>query len=453
MHTSGALPAACSMPAMAAGTNVASFHPLVSFAELDRRSPTCRARRSRSRATRHCCPLLAELAESIGAQPVLLPAGGKPAYHAAAMLAAGGLIGLLDAIAAARRAWPASTSTTALAVYAPLTRQALANAERLGVSAALPGPFVRGDVGTDQRPSRRAPRAGAGALPLYLEVARRELAIARRRGDLDEQPAQQLERLLGGGPARGIDASAGSRYHCPRCASPTAGLQSGLPTTPLQSVRRAVASRISACAAGSPRRSPHIRSAMPGCRWSRALRARRAGDQRSKARRRCCAAATRSTGRGRPTARRTSAAAAQRRAVARLAKQARRGQAARAAPVARPPAAGSSSGTSTAMPSCASGMRRRERNGVAWTLPKGTPDDGETIEQTALREVEPRRPASRCASWRRSAPSTTSSRSTADASTRPSISSSWSQPAARSRDTITSSTRCAGYRSPRRASC
>ena len=33
------------------------------------------------------------------------------------------------------------------------------------------------------------------------------------------------------------------------------------------------------------------------------------------------------------------------------------------------------------------GMRRRGRDGVTWTLPKGTPDPGETIEQTALREV------------------------------------------------------------------
>lgn len=32
-------------------------------------------------------------------------------------------------------------------------------------------------------------------------------------------------------------------------------------------------------------------------------------------------------------------------------------------------------------------MRRRERSGVSWTLPKGTPNDDETIEQTALREV------------------------------------------------------------------
>jgi 8-oxo-dGTP pyrophosphatase MutT (NUDIX family) len=33
------------------------------------------------------------------------------------------------------------------------------------------------------------------------------------------------------------------------------------------------------------------------------------------------------------------------------------------------------------------GRRRRERDGVTWTLPKGTPVPGETTEQTATREV------------------------------------------------------------------
>jgi 8-oxo-dGTP pyrophosphatase MutT (NUDIX family) len=33
------------------------------------------------------------------------------------------------------------------------------------------------------------------------------------------------------------------------------------------------------------------------------------------------------------------------------------------------------------------GRRRRERDNVTWTLPKGTPNPGETTEQTALREV------------------------------------------------------------------
>ena len=33
------------------------------------------------------------------------------------------------------------------------------------------------------------------------------------------------------------------------------------------------------------------------------------------------------------------------------------------------------------------GKRLRERDGASWTLPKGTPSDAETVEETALREV------------------------------------------------------------------
>ncbi len=38
-------------------------------------------------------------------------------------------------------------------------------------------------------------------------------------------------------------------------------------------------------------------------------------------------------------------------------------------------------------PSLVVGMRRRGRDAVTWTLPKGTPDPGESVEETALREV------------------------------------------------------------------
>lgn len=39
------------------------------------------------------------------------------------------------------------------------------------------------------------------------------------------------------------------------------------------------------------------------------------------------------------------------------------------------------------VPHLVAGRRRRQRDGVTWTLPKGTPNPDETLEETALREV------------------------------------------------------------------
>jgi predicted short-subunit dehydrogenase-like oxidoreductase (DUF2520 family) len=202
VHTSGALPSSILAPAMAAGTSIGSFHPLVAFADLDQALADMDGATVALEGDDTLLPLLAELAEAIGGRPVRLPAGGKPAYHAAAMLAAGGLIGLLDAIAEVGRG-AGLDEQSALGVYLPLARQALANAERLGIDAALTGPFLRGDAGTIAG-HLEVLRAGApGALPLYLAVARRELEIAERRGVLVGDRAARIREMLDSAPSNG----------------------------------------------------------------------------------------------------------------------------------------------------------------------------------------------------------------------------------------------------------
>ena len=99
------------------------------------------------------------MATSLGAVPVRLAPDSKAAYHAAAVLAAGGLTALLDVVAAV--AAPTGLDEAgALAVYGPLAAQALANARALGTAPALTGPAVRGDAGTIE--AHLAAIAGAG---------------------------------------------------------------------------------------------------------------------------------------------------------------------------------------------------------------------------------------------------------------------------------------------------
>lgn len=195
VHTSGALPASVLAPAMAAGTAAGGFHPLVAFADHDQALADLVGSTVAVEGDESLLPLLGELAESIGAHPVTLPEGGKTAYHAAAMMAAGGLVGLLDAIASVARA-AGLDERSAVAVYAPLARQALANAERMGIDGALTGPLLRGDVGTLRGHLETLRQHAPDTVPLYVEVARREVAIARRRGELADDRAAEIERLL-----------------------------------------------------------------------------------------------------------------------------------------------------------------------------------------------------------------------------------------------------------------
>ncbi len=198
VHTSGLLPAAVLAPAMAAGTMIGSFHPLVAFADPERAALSLTGATIAIEGEEALLRVLAELAEALGAQPVRIPGDGKAAYHAGAVLAAGGFIGLLDSIAHAARG-AGLDERGALAIYAGLIRQGLENAETLGIAGALTGPVVRGDVGTLRAHLGALARLAPAALPMYVAAAHREIALAVDRGDLSEERSRQLSELLSGG--------------------------------------------------------------------------------------------------------------------------------------------------------------------------------------------------------------------------------------------------------------
>lgn len=199
VHTSGALAADVLTPALAAGSIAGSFHPLVAFADLERSVAALQGATVALEGDAGLLGLLGELAADLGAQPVLLPPGGKPAYHAAAVLSAGGFVGLLDAIAEVGRG-AGLDEAGALAIYAPLIRQTLANAEALGIAAALTGPLLRGDVATVRGHLAAMDRLAPRARELYRAAARREIALAIGRGELGAERAAELEAALGDGP-------------------------------------------------------------------------------------------------------------------------------------------------------------------------------------------------------------------------------------------------------------
>ena len=198
VHTSGALGAEVLSPAMAAGTQIGAFHPLVAFADTERAVAALRGATVAIEGDDQLAALLADMAEAIGAQPVRLARGSKAAYHAAAVLAAGGLVALLDAIAELGRV-AGLDEAGSLAIYGPLIEQTLGNARALGIRSALTGPITRGDVGTLDAHLAALRAHAPGVLDLYRAAAGREISLAEERGALTPDTVARLRTSLATG--------------------------------------------------------------------------------------------------------------------------------------------------------------------------------------------------------------------------------------------------------------
>jgi len=207
VHTSGVLGADALAPALAAGTQAGSFHPLVAFADVERAVEALHGATIAVEALRPLEGLLVEMAESIGGVPVALPPGSKPAYHAAAVLAAAGLVALLDAIAELGRA-AGLDEAHALAVYGPLLQGTLDNARSLGIAAALTGPMTRGDVGTLEAHAAALAAHAPSVTALHRELTLRAIAIAVDRGSIDGAAAARLRAAVEATVETAVEAAA-----------------------------------------------------------------------------------------------------------------------------------------------------------------------------------------------------------------------------------------------------
>jgi predicted short-subunit dehydrogenase-like oxidoreductase (DUF2520 family) len=199
VHTSGALGAEVLSPALAAGTQAGSFHPLVAFADIERAIVALHGATIAVEGEEPLVGLLAEMAEAVGGSPVRLPPGSKPAYHAAAVLAAAGVVALLDAIAEIAET-AGLTEAEALAVYLPLMEGTLDNARALGIRAALTGPMTRGDVGTIEAHAATLAARSPDVARLHAVLTLRAIGIAAARGSIDAPTADRLRAAVVRGP-------------------------------------------------------------------------------------------------------------------------------------------------------------------------------------------------------------------------------------------------------------
>ncbi|MCE4557098.1 DUF2520 domain-containing protein [Roseateles cellulosilyticus] len=190
LHCSGATP----LSALAAAPAAAGFHPLKLLAG-EAGLAGVHVGIEADAAHR---PALEDLARRLALQPLALPSPmdsrARAAYHAAANLAASGVLAVL---AEAATLWDEAglNGADALPALLPLTRGALDTAAARGLAGAVSGPIARGDAGVLQRHLAALADAGLDA-DLLLALGRRQIALAETAGRLDAAQAAGLRALL-----------------------------------------------------------------------------------------------------------------------------------------------------------------------------------------------------------------------------------------------------------------
>ncbi len=195
VHCSGALSVDALATAAQAGVRVASFHPLQTFASLDRALANLTG--TTFVLEGDDLPLLTtlqDMAEALGGRSVLLRSEDKVLYHAAAVLSSNYVVTLLQQAA---ELWEAfgRTKEEALTALIPLLRGTTANLESLGLPEALTGPVSRGDLITVAK-HLDALESFPDIAAVYRALAEATVPIALAKGRLAPEVAASLVQLL-----------------------------------------------------------------------------------------------------------------------------------------------------------------------------------------------------------------------------------------------------------------
>jgi len=195
VHCSGATEVLALSSASACGAEIGGFHPLQLFADpavaLNHMVGSSVAIEASGRLDTE----LRRLAKGVGYRVIELPPGVRGIYHAATNYAASFVLSLLGEACDLWRSFGINEEN-ALAALLPLTRGTVEAAVAAGLPGALAGPFSRGDAKVVAIHLQNLSAIGDVHVQLYRNLSMRQLALARRRGNLSDEVLAQLTAAI-----------------------------------------------------------------------------------------------------------------------------------------------------------------------------------------------------------------------------------------------------------------
>jgi predicted short-subunit dehydrogenase-like oxidoreductase (DUF2520 family) len=177
------------------GAFVGGFHPMQSFLGSDPSDGSLCGITFGLEADPPLREWLEGVVENIGGRYIHLSGSARALYHASAVTACGLVATLLHLSVELWKEF--ADSTTARQALLPLVGKTLENFQNEGLSGALTGPLMRGDVGTIEKHIGALKEARSELLPIYCHLALAALPIARKKpGQIPRERWEALESAL-----------------------------------------------------------------------------------------------------------------------------------------------------------------------------------------------------------------------------------------------------------------
>lgn len=195
VHCSGADSVDILEPARQVGAMVGGFHPLQTFAGVERAIENIPGSTFGIEAEEPLLTTLKDMAAALGGSWIKLAAADKVAYHAAAVFACNYLVTLVKM---STDLWQTFSIPTEQATQAllPLIKGTLHNIETIGIPDCLTGPIARGDTGTVNKHLKALRDSAPALLSSYKELGLQTIPVALAKGKINEEQAKELQAVL-----------------------------------------------------------------------------------------------------------------------------------------------------------------------------------------------------------------------------------------------------------------
>lgn len=177
------------------GANVCCLHPLQTFASIEEAIHNISGSTFALEGDAAAIEIARDMATAMNGNIIMLKAGDKVLYHAAAVTLSNYLVTLMKTAADLWASFGISQDEAVRALL-PLLKGTVNNIERIGIPGCLTGPIARGDVETIRKHVSALESLHPESIDAYRILGIKTLSIALAKGRISLETADEIRSIL-----------------------------------------------------------------------------------------------------------------------------------------------------------------------------------------------------------------------------------------------------------------